>query len=140
MSIASAQQVSAAIETAEKRAITPISVRRVVHSCWCDGNNLHIIFTDGMEMIVTWGDKPEIRGVKNLSALPAAPITEGPISAQLSGKTVEYCYINEDYDLLVRCTDDHECVITWQNGPKIRSMNVKLMLEMPPMFGTAQSF
>lgn len=137
MSIASSTQVEGAISRAGKRAITPVAVRRVVHSCWCEGKNLHIIFADSTELIVTWGDVPEMRGSRTLTALPASPILDGEISRLLHGKTVEYAYIDDHDDLLVRCTDDHECVITWHNnGPKIKSMNVKLMLEAPTLFGS----
>jgi len=138
MSIASEAQVSAAIESAQKRAITPIAINRVVHSCWCEGENLHIIFTDSTELIVTWGNVPEIRACKTLSALPAAPVMQGEVSRILAGKKVQYAYINDNDDLLIRCWDDHEAVIGWHNnGPVLRSMNVKLQLEGVSMSGTA---
>ena len=138
MSIASAQQVQAAIKTADKRAITPLAVNQVVHSVWCEGKNLHIIFTNKTEMTVTWGDVPEIRGTRMLGSLPAVPIGQGEVSRILSGKKIQYCYINEQDDLLIRCVDDHEAVVGWHNnGPVLRSMNVKLMLEPVSIYGSA---
>lgn len=120
------------------RKITPIAVNRTVHSAWCEGQNFHLVFTDNTELIITWGDVPEVRASKTLTALPAMPIVQGEVSRILSGKKVEYAYINDNDDLLVRCWDDHEAVIGWHNnGPVLRSMNVKLMLDPVSIFGTA---
>ena len=138
MSVASAKQVEAAIQSAGKRSITPIAVNQVVHSAWCDGKNLHIIFKNKTEMTVTWGDVPEIRGTRMLGSLPAVPIHAGEVSRILSGKKIQYAYIDDNDDLLIRCWDDHEAVIGWHNnGPVLRSMNVKLMLEPVQIFGSA---
>lgn len=138
MSIASEAQVALAVESASKRAITPIAINRTVHSCWCEGKNLHVIFTDCNELVITWGDTPEIRGTKTLASLPAVPIEQGEVSRILAGKKVQYAYINDDYDLLIRCWDDHEAVIGWRNnGPVLISMNVKLKLQGVSMSGKA---
>jgi len=140
MSIASAKQVGEAILAAPKRAITPVVINKFVHSAWCEGKNFHLVFTDCTELTITWGDVPEIRGRKTLASLPAAPIADGEVSRILSGRKVQYAYINEHDDLLVRCWDDHEAVIGWHNnGPVLRSMNVKLELQGVSMTGVAQA-
>lgn len=136
MTVASAKQVAAAVSVADKRCISVKAIDRKVYSCWCEGENLHIQFTDNTELVITWGSKPEIRGSMSLSALPAEPLNQGPVGKILHGKVVQYAYINDKDELVIRCKDDHEAVIAWvDNGPVLRAMDVKLVLEPVSLFG-----
>jgi hypothetical protein len=119
--------------------ITPVAIGKVVHSCWCQGNDLHVIFTDHTEIIVTWGWKnAELRKARVLSALPAVGITDGPITSILLGRTVDYCYLNDVDDLVIKATDGHECVIGFDKEPVIKRMDVKILVDpLPGIFSDA---
>ena len=120
------------------RKITPVSIRKTVHSCWCEGKNLHVIFTDHTELIVEWGwEHAELKAVKGLPALPVAPILDGPVSAILAGKIVDYCFLDDKDELVIRTQCGHEAVIGHDEHPVIRRMDVKLTLDPVSIFGSA---
>lgn len=134
--VASAKTVAAAIDAAGRRSITPVAVNRTVHSCWTDGKDLTVIFTDLTEMVISWGNRhAELRGRKTLTALPSAPILQGPVSRILAGKVVSYCYLNDDDELVIRTACGHEAVIGYDNEPVIRRMDVKSLIEPLPGLG-----
>lgn len=120
----------------EKRRITKVAVNKTVHSCWTEHRDLHVIFNDSTELIVAWGDShAELKAKRVLGSLPAVPALFGPVSSILGGKTVEYCYINDQDDLVLRTHCGHEMVIGYDSEPVIRRMDVKIKLPTPPAAG-----
>jgi hypothetical protein len=109
--------------------INGVAVNRVVHSAWAEGQNLHLIFTDSTELVITWGDTgPELRARNLLKSMPRMPITDGLISRQLVGKTISMAHVDEQDRLLLRCQCGHEAVIIFNEGPILYSMNVSVSL------------
>lgn len=52
------------------------------------------------------------------------------ITTHIAGKVVEAA-LTDGKDLVIRCTDGHEYVIGFENGPFLKKVNVRIVLPMP---------
>ena len=52
------------------------------------------------------------------------------ITQAMQGKTIDVA-LTDGKELIIRCTDHHEYVIGFENGPFLKSVNVRMVLPMP---------
>ena len=56
------------------------------------------------------------------------------ITPHIAGKTVEVA-LTDGKDLILRCTDGHEYVIGFENGPFLKKTNVRIVIPLPSAAG-----
>ena len=57
------------------------------------------------------------------------------ITANIAGRTIDSA-LTDGKELILRFTDGHEAVITWDKGadePRLKAINVRIVLPVPPM-------